>query len=307
MLHRGTKSDQRMTLDEVKELKKLHKSLKAADKSHGRPEQHTVKPSAESGGLTDVVLGHVEGFLKSQKKYFTNERDIQVRLALWLELQQNDDGTKFYDVVETEYGVPLRVLSNKDIGIEFPNKVDTRWTTPTSFPWHNNLNIDLVVCKNGQWVALELKYSTREIDELEAIFGEPTDLASTLVNQATANLAMYAYWKDVRRLEALAKRFENVVGGISVMVSNNSDCWNKPNDTSLYTDFSMHESTDGLHQVGDKVLNWKNGTSDSIARLHPSFRLDGIYPCQWKCTKITARTKGKNPQPFKFMITKITK
>lgn len=255
--------------------------------------------------LTIAVREHVEEFLTSTEKYFSNERDIQVRLALWLRTRQDSSGRQFYDLVDTEYGVRLAVLADGLSDIEFPEKQGARWTAPESFPWHNNLSIDLVVCKGGRWVAIELKYATRRINTESFVFGENVGTQGVLSNQATANLAMYAYWKDVRRLEVLCKRFRNVAGGLAVMVSNNSDCWNTPHDSSLYTDFSMHKEEGKEHYVGGHVLKWKDSTSDTIADGHPAFLLEGRYPCGWNQAGITARTK--NGMTFKYMITNITK
>lgn len=254
--------------------------------------------------LTLQVQAHVEEFLASTKRYFSNERDIQVRLANWLQSQKDKKGN-FYDFVDTEYGVPLSVLAEKLESIEFPRKEGQSWTTPESFPWHNNLSIDLVVCKGGKWVAIELKYATRRIKEDRSIFGEIISNQGVLANQATANLAMYGYWKDVRRLEMLCHRFQNVVGGVAIMVSNNSDCWNKPHESSLYSEFSMHIEPGKEHYVGGKVLRWKEGTSDTVADGHPSFFLEGMYPCSWNDTGIEAKTNAN--QPFKYMITNINK
>ena len=258
-----------------------------------------------SNELTGQVQAHIEAFLVSAERYFSNERDIQVRLANWLQLQKDNQGNPFYGLVDTEYGVPLSALSEKLECIEFPKKQGSSWTVPESFPWHNNLSIDLVVCKDGRWVAIELKYATRRIDADGYVFGENIGKQGALANQATANLAMYAYWKDVRRLEVICKRFRNVAGGLAIMVSNNSDCWNKPNENSLYTDFSMHVENEMAHKVGGRVLRWKDGTSDTVSEGHPSFLLEGIYPCRWIDTGIKALTKsGKQ---FKYMITNISK
>lgn len=295
--------ENKMTLEELQALKAEY--LRLRNRSSNATKAFTETTVASGQDLTDQVLGHVEQFLTSEEKYFSNERDIQVRLAHWLVTRQDNDGTPFYDFIDMEYGVPLSVLSDSLPQMSFPEKQGNSWTSPESFPWHNNLSIDLVVCKNSRWVAIELKYATRRIDADLFIFGESIGKQGALANQATANLAMYAYWKDVRRLEALCRRFKNIAGGLSVMVSNNSDCWKKPYATSLYTDFSMHIEEAGEHLVGGRVLKWKEGTSEAVADGHPNFLLEGRYPCKWSDTGITARTKSGNQ--FKFMITKISK
>lgn len=256
--------------------------------------------------LLEMVRAHIVEYLATTDAYFSNERDMQVRLACWLDRQTDSQGNKLYDRVDTEYGVPLSVLSSGLPDTNFPVKGEGgRWTAPTSFPWHNNLSIDLVVKKNDRWVALELKYVTCRIMVESDIFGESTGSSGTLANQATADLGMYAYWKDVRRLEMLCRRFANVIGGLSVMVSNSRDCWNRPKAGAQYADFSMHECAPNQHLVGGGELRWKDGTADSVAYGHPAFILQGTYPCVWHDSGIDVQTKSRDK--FRFMISTLNK
>lgn len=301
-------------LEAMRRMREEHLGRKGGSSPVGSKIADAVLPESrvapcEPSDLPEMVRAHVVEYLTSNKLYFTNERDIQVRLACWLDSRTDSQGNRLYDFVDTEYGVPLSVLASGLSDTEFPVKDEAgRWTAPVSFPWHNNLSIDLVVKKGDRWVALELKYVTRRITVEPDIFGEPTDSTGTLANQATANLGMYAYWKDVRRLEILCRRFANLVGGLSVMVSNSRDCWNRPNDGALYADFSMHEHATKdrpPHMVGGGELRWKAGTADSVADGHPAFTLQGTYPCVWHDSGIDVQTKGGDK--FRYMITTLTK
>ena len=71
-----------------------------------------------------------------------NEREMQVRLALHL---MHLKKTGHYDNVHVEYPVPLQVLKKF-----YPNV-----GKQNEFPWKNDIYIDIVVEKDGQFAAVE--------------------------------------------------------------------------------------------------------------------------------------------------------
>ena len=138
--------------------------------------------------LVSVLRGDIERFLNTNTELMFNERDLQVRVATWL----RDSG--HYDKVDMEYAVPKEELEAR--GLELKT---------LSFPWNNDLSIDVVVERLGEFAAVELKYATRPVDVKIDRFGEPLKTNCLIVKeQAASDLIMYNYWKDVRRIEALA-------------------------------------------------------------------------------------------------------
>lgn len=213
-----------------------------------------------------------------------NERDMQVRVAKHLK----DCG--LFDSVITEYGVPLSELEARRPGI----------VGRGLFPWQNDISVDIVVEKEGLFAVLELKYTTSEVSTgEETIFGEvaKTDDVKTLKNHAAANIRMYDFWKDVRRIEMLRETFENVEGGLALMITNNHTFWAKAKDTAKYRNFSMEE--EGL--VGQGSMTWASNVAASTVKTHPDFHLAGLYPCHWKETQFNTM----NGNTFQYMIAEV--
>jgi len=249
--------------------------------------------TSRAGGLLDILEDDVRSWLASVREYFTNERHLQVELAIYLE------DTGHYARVYTEYRVPLDEIYARRQQWK-PRSISDK---PLSFPWPNQISLDIVVLGHaGRFAAVELKYATRCIDGRESLFGEPmlTD-SPILKNQAANNLTMYNYWKDVRRLEAMAEIYDNVDGGIALIVGNSRDLWEKPRGGALYTPFSTHEGRS--FEAGEH--RWPDAVADSIKSGHPDFANRGSYVCSWQDTAIE-RT-AKNGDRFRSMMIKVEK
>lgn len=229
-------------------------------------------------------------WLLVQRDFFTNERDMQVKLARFLMTEK----ASHYDLVDTEYRVPLDELRKRH--------VDTR-----NFPWNNQISVDIVVRKGSTWACVELKYSTQKIDYKWTLFGEELlnkDYA-ILKNQAASDIVMYNYWKDVRRIEAITGAFSNVAGGLAVIVTNCNNIWEQPTPGVNYEVFSLHDRKGRQkipHNVGG-TISWGPNTGKNLLESYPSFELCGNYPCRWEPTNIEALTKKGTP--FQYMITMI--
>lgn len=236
----------------------------------------------------------IRSWLASPHKVFTNERDLQVRLALYLERSEH------YDLVDTEYRVPLEELKAKGLPVEPDVKNAKIWQPDAIFPWNNHMSVDIVVAKEDVFAGVELKYATREIKGKESIFGEPklTDV-SILKDQAASNLTMYNYWKDVRRLEMLTSLYNKVAGGVALLVTNSRDFWNEPRDGAKYGAFSMHNG----NAVGPGLLAWPAEVSESVRDKHPDFRLARPYPCRWEDTSI--KDTALNGDKFRYIISQV--
>lgn len=251
--------------------------------------------------LLSSVGKDIEEWITSRKEVFMNERDMQVALAWFL------NSTGHYHKIYLEYRIPTslmkRLLMEKGIleNDEYNEK----------FPWANSANyfIDIVVENRGEFIPIELKYGTREIDSDYKMFGEdfsklPFDIKTKmglLGEQATSNLTMYAYWKDVRRLEILSDIFNNVPGGMALLLSNPRTYWDEPRDKEGYWEFSTHEN----NIVGGGLLKWGANYGKTVRDAHPQFCLDGKYACQWRDSNIKCTRAGK-PEIFRYLMTLVS-
>lgn len=224
------------------------------------------------------------------KELLLNERDMQVRLTMYLEKTQH------YDKVYTEYIVPLEMLGNQKFVV--PTSLGhNQWTKPVDFPWPSQMRIDIVVKKDGKFAAVELKYATVKIEEPVDVFGLNTPKDKEIVkDQGASNIVMYNYWKDVRRIEALT-HFPKVEGGVALIIDNDRIYWQKAAQVSGYTPFA----TDEGHKVGPGILQWGPSIGQNIRGEHPAFKLDKSYTCKWADTSIPDRTK-RGDEPFRYML-----
>ncbi len=233
--------------------------------------------------LVSVLRGDIERFLNTNTELMFNERDLQVRVATWL----RDSG--HYDKVDMEYAVPKEELEVR--GLELKT---------LSFPWNNDLSIDVVVERLGEFAAVELKYATRPVDVKIDRFGEPLRTHCLIVkNQAASDLIMYNYWKDVRRIEALTQCYPAVKGGVALIVTNNVTYWREPRTDSGYRAFSTYDG----NTRSPGLLQWDTDIAESVRRTHPDFELRGTYPCRWADTAVNARSAvGREKAPFRYML-----
>ena len=200
--------------------------------------------------LTKIVETDIELFLKSRDNIFVNERDLQMHLAIYLEKSGN------YDSVEVEYYVPKSTLLPEYI-------------------WDSEMKVDIVVCKDGIFVPIELKYKTKAI-EVQNIkrFGESIPNVQLTKNQAAQNIAKYDFWKDVRRLEILKKKFEKIHGGICLFLTNDESYQSEPRDNAKCANFSL--AKDSYH---GKDMSWGE---DDASNIRPNFQLDKTYRTSWE-------------------------
>lgn len=96
--------------------------------------------------LKDVVEADVRQFIEGDEELFFNERDFQMHLAVYLRSLGK------YDDVDIEYYVPQKELDR--------------------YLWENELRLDIVVSKNGEYVPIELKYKTKAVSRPMTRFGE---------------------------------------------------------------------------------------------------------------------------------------
>lgn len=243
----------------------------------------------ERASIIERLRKDVEAWASNCDTLLTGERDMQIRLAIWLE---KECGWK----VHTEYRVPLPELTQRQ-GIACNARKGDK-----AFPWPNDISVDIVVECGKEYAALELKYATRPVDAGESIFNEPLMDANSqiLKDQGAADLVMYNYWKDVRRIEALTSAFSALKGGVALIITNNHTFIKKPEGTPSYMAFATYEG----NKVGPGELRW-GGKAQTIMQSHPAMELKGWYPCTWRRTKMPYVSADRSKETFHYMISTI--
>ena len=197
------------------------------------------------GNLLEQVKADVEAFL-NQEQFFCNECHLQMELAAYLRQSGN------YSKVHLEYFVPSAIVQPQ------------------------NLYIDIVVEKKGEFLPIELKYKTAPLKKDIDRFGEVLEGVDVLKNHGARDLGAYDFWRDVNRIECLMKCFGNVKNGIALFLTNDQGYWTLPKDGTNpnYANFSMK---DGKHS---QEKHWQGNTAMSAAR--PSFNVNKVYELEWK-------------------------
>ena len=200
--------------------------------------------------LIEQVKTDIQQYLdRKDGEMLFNERDLQMHLALHL------IATGHYDDVDVEYYVPHGQLEN--------------------YIWKNELKLDILVRKDDEFLPVELKYKTkRHSKKLMRFNEEMPDDVEVLKNQGAQDLGMYDFWKDVRRVELVRRRFAAVKNGLAVFVTNDASYLNEGRPTSNNYRLNMSE---GLH---DRNRHWQQPDS-TCSRTHPSFDLDSEYTIHW--------------------------
>ena len=200
--------------------------------------------------LIDIVRQDVFAFLESNNELLFNERDFQMHLATWLR-----NSTNAYDDVDVEYYVPKSELEN--------------------YVWDSELRLDIVVKKGGEYCPVELKYKTKKVERQITRFDEVLhDKIVVMKDQGAQDLGMYDFWKDVRRVELVQKRFSNVNCGLAVFVTNDITYTKASKQTSNNYLFNMSE---GVHS---REKHWLNPES-TCAKTHPNFEVEQEYSIEW--------------------------
>lgn len=205
--------------------------------------------------LVKQVSEDIQQYLASNGELLFNERDLQMHLALYLIYSGH------YNDVDVEYYVPPTEIRDK-------------------YPWMNGdkrqeMRMDIVVCKDGEFLPIELKYKTKKHSKRILRFNEQLDgNVEVLKNQGAQDLGMYDFWKDVRRIELVRNRFDAVKNGLAVFVTNDIQYLNPGRENSNNRLFNMKE---GFHGT---TRHWQQPES-TCAKTHPNFNLDSEYAIHW--------------------------
>ena len=204
--------------------------------------------------LIDIVFTDVKRFLDTNKELLFNERDLQMHLATFLRQ------TGHYDDVDLEYFVPLSELKG--------------------YIWNNELRMDILVRKAKEFLPIELKYKTKSVRKNLLRFGESVaEVVEVVKNQGAQDLGMYDFWKDVRRIEIVRKRFKAIKSGLAVFVTNDPAYLKAGRDTSNHIQFSMAEGTHGAEK------HWLDKES-TCCKTHPDFEVQKDYSIHWEEVKV---------------------
>lgn len=239
----------------------------------------TSSPSTGNTLTADVAadIHHFFTALTSQPGvFFFNEADLQIHLAIYLKTLTAPSGAPRYDDVEVEYFVPIGALP--------------------AYMWNmmNGPKIDIVVRRGSAFVPVELKYSTVPVHLNVTRFGHPlSGLPPIVKHRGAQNLTRYGFWKDVKRLELLKRRFvPNVVGGIALFLTNDMAFTKQTRQTSSNFIFSMNA---GPH--GPKMY-WQRQTKMAQQKQYQPFCLAKAYTLQWTPASISG-------VPFQYTLLKV--
>ncbi len=200
--------------------------------------------------LIDVVHTDVKQFLDTNEELLFNERDFQMHLANFLR------GTDHYDDVDVEYYVPLSEL--------------------TGYIWKNELRMDVLVRKGKEYLPIELKYKTKTVRKKLLRFGEQVAKEIEVMKyQGAQDIGKYDFWKDVRRIEIVRKRFKAIKNGLAVFVTNDNSYLQVGREASNHIKFNMAEGVHGR----DKQWLDKEST---CCKTHPDFEVDQEYSIHWE-------------------------
>ena len=106
-------------------------------------------------------------------------------------------------------------------------------------------------------------------------------LEPILKHQGATDLVCYNFWKDVRRLEVLKKKFKKVKSGLAVLVTNDRKYIDHDGADTCSLEFCISKN---IQSKGPGTLSWRGDVS--VAKTRPAIDLDGHYPIRWQSTDI---------------------
>lgn len=221
--------------------------------------------------IVSEVCKDLLSYVKQIDRVVFNERDLQLYLSDKLK------SSGHYGDVYLEYRLPRGVNSNFDEGYA---------------PWKTECpSIDIVLEIGNRFIAIELKNKLKSFSANLSRFGESANV-QILKNQSAQNIGRYQFWKDVKRLELLKQSYKNVLGGVALFLTNDTNYQNTTSDAD-YAAFSMER---GCKKGGknSKALDWgspikkgKDGEelmdkSGNPIRKSPKIKLDETYSPSWE-------------------------
>ena len=207
--------------------------------------------------MRNRVINEIDEFLDNAERTFISEVDLQVHLAMFLKEKLNDKKELKYNVL-----------------LEYPVDIKFKEVETNHYPWNNGvISIDIIVeSPNKQYLPIEIKYKTKGKEIETKLFGEDNNRMK-LKDQGARSNAKYDFWKDVKRIELLEIKFENVVEGIALFVTNDKNYKMKPRNTNVqYYNFRI----DANKNIS-KEMYWNNNTTDETKKSRPNFKFEYNY------------------------------
>ncbi len=206
--------------------------------------------------MKNQLIKDIEEFLKNLDKEILSEIHLEVLLAMHLKQKG------FYDEVYPEY-----TFHKNELGDEYI------WGKP-----NDKISVDLVVLKGDEYIPIELKYKTKRQELDLSLFGSDKNIV--LAKQGGQSISRYDFWKDVKRLEVIKRKFEAVEAGIVLFVTNYDGYKNEPEKGSQYAPFSIHNNRNVTGK--EKELDWSGtGVSAKTKDKFPAFQISNDYELKW--------------------------
>ena len=230
-----------------------------------RPASVTIPQAAHP--LLQKLLQDIQDFFKTVKTFtFYNEASLQLNLSNYL------INTGHYASIEVEY---LIVSPDEVEGLK-----------------SKRCFIDVVVKSELGEYALELKYPLYIPEGIITSRLGSNDFKKEdyAVNQGAQNIVRYLFWKDVKRIEYFSSLSKEVVGGIALLLTNDSIYWTAPKSegdtTALYREFSLKAGQSNLSSKSRRWLerketNENKGGKVSLSEKYSGFDLEKVYPLYW--------------------------
>lgn len=211
--------------------------------------------------LLRKLLQDMQDFFRTVHTFtFYNEASLQLNLSNYL------INTGHYASIEVEY---LIVSPDEVEGLK-----------------SKRCFIDVVVKSElGEYALLELKYPLHIPEGIitSRLGSNAFKKEDYAVNQGAQNVVRYLFWKDVKRIEYFSSLSKDAVGGIALLLTNDSIYWTAPKSegdtTALYREFSLKA---GQSSLSTKSRRWReeDGT-ERVWNSYPGFDLEKAYPLYW--------------------------
>lgn len=201
--------------------------------------------------MRQQIFKQIINALGQRNTFFIREQDIQLYLAAHF-IDSN-----LFDNVFIEYHVPSNLIVN--------------------YPWAdiNNIYIDIVLEKDGQFYPIEIKYKTVAQNLPFGVFGQNINVV--LGQHGAQNIGCYDFWKDIKRIELFEETFQNIERGVVLFVSNDLTYQNAPLNSNVgYAPFSIHQ---GRAIPNNSFLNWNGNLA--VANGRPGLTTNYNYNINW--------------------------
>lgn len=198
--------------------------------------------------LADTVTRDIEHWFSGLESLLSSERDMQMNLASWLAQ------TGHYDKVELEYALPAEAVDD--------------------YIWKNDLCLDIVLRKGAAYLPVKLTYKTLGVKRKLERFGEPLAGEYPVVRELGAqDIGKYDFWRDVKMLELLRRRFRNIAGGLAVLLTNDA-VYTKPERPQ-----ANHYYFSTAAGVTARQKRWLRPSK--LLKNYPDFELEQDYELVW--------------------------